>query len=83
MNEILQPSGTRMDRVFITKVGYSNGQVAAAVMPAGFYDENGDGKDELYFSISSAFTLGTRRMYYFDLVNRSLKSSRFCGSMHS
>ena len=42
-------------------------------MPAGFYDENGDGRDELYFSISSYFRLGTRRMYYFDLANRSLQ----------
>jgi two-component sensor histidine kinase len=81
VNEILQHSGTRMDRVFITKVGYSNGQIAAAAMPAGFYDENGDGKDELYFSISSAFTLGPRRIYYFDLVNRELKSSRSFGSI--
>jgi two-component sensor histidine kinase len=80
LNEILEPAGTKMERIFITRVGYSNGQVAAAVMPAGFYDENGDGKDELYFSISSAYTLGTRCMCYLDIVNRSLKSSRSAGS---
>jgi two-component sensor histidine kinase len=81
LNEILEPSGTKMERIFIDRIGYSNGQVAAAVMPAGFYDENGDGKDELYFSISSSYTLGTRRMYYFDLANRSLKSTRSFGSI--
>lgn len=81
MNEILEPSGTRMDRIFITKIGFSNGQVAATVMPAGFYDENGDGRDELYFSISSSYTLGTRRMYCFDLVDRNLSSSMFVGSI--
>lgn len=81
VNEILQPSGTRMDRIFITRVGYRNGQIAATVKSAGFYDENRDGKDELYFSITSYFQLGPRRMYYFDLANRKLKSSQSCGSI--
>lgn len=81
LNEILDPAGTKMERIFITKVGYLNGEIAAVVMPAGFYDETGDGKDELYFSISSSFRLGTRRMYYFDLVSMTLKSSQFCGSI--
>jgi len=81
VNEILQPSGTRIQRQFITTVGYSNGQVAASVMPAGFFDENGDGNDELYFSISSSYRLGTRRIYYFNLAGRSLKSSPSYGSI--
>ncbi len=81
INEILEPSGTRLDRIFIAKIGYLNGQVAAALKPAGFFDENGDGKDELYFSISSAYKLGTRRMYCFDIVNRSLKTSQISGSV--
>jgi two-component sensor histidine kinase len=81
VNEILQPSGTRIKRQYVTKVGYLNGQVAASVMPAGFYDEDGDGKDELYFSISSSYTLGTRSIHYFNLADRSLKSSPSYGSI--
>lgn len=81
VNEMLEPSGTRMERIYITKIGYLNGQVAAIVMPAGFHDRNHDGTDELYFSISSYYQLGTRRMYCFDLANRRLHSSRFCGNI--
>jgi two-component sensor histidine kinase len=81
VNEMLEPSGTKMERIYITKIGYLLGQVAATLKPAGFYDEDGDGMDELYFSISSYFQLGTRRMYYFDLAHKSLKSSQFCGSI--
>ena len=81
MNELLEPSGTKLERVFITKIGYLKGEVAAVLKPAGFFDENGDGKDELYFSISSGFRSGPRRLYSFDLVNKSLKSSKFTGSI--
>ena len=81
VNEILQPSGTRMNRIYITKIAYSRGEVAAVLKPAGFYDTDGDGNDELYFSISSAFQLGARRMYCFDLAHKSLKSSQHCGSI--
>jgi two-component sensor histidine kinase len=81
MNEILQPSGRRMDRIFITRIGYSNGVVASTVKPAGFYDADGDGKDELYFSITSSFQLGPRRLYYFDLERESLKSSQSFGTI--
>jgi hypothetical protein len=80
VNEILEQSGTKMESIFITRIGYINGEVSAVLMPAGFFDENGDGKDELYFSISSGFQLGPRRMYYYDLVHKSLKSSQFSGS---
>lgn len=76
INEILEPSGTKMNRVFITKIGYLNGEVAATLFPAGFYDENGDGRDELYFSISSFFQLGPRRLYYYNLVDRHLEISK-------
>jgi two-component sensor histidine kinase len=81
VNEMLQPSGTRMDRVYITRIGYLNGEAAATVMPAGFFDSNGDKKDELYFSISSYYQLGARRLYSFDLQRMSLKSSQYCGSI--
>ena len=81
VNELLEPSGTKLERIFITKIGYLKGEVAAVLKPAGFFDENGDGKDELYFSISSGFHSGPRRLYSFDLVNRDLKSSQFTGSI--
>ena len=81
VNEILEPSGTKLERIFITKIGYLKGQVTSVLKPAGFFDENGDGKDELYFSIASAFHSGPRRLYSFDIVNKRLKSSQFSGSI--
>jgi two-component sensor histidine kinase len=81
MNEILQPSGTRMERIFITRIGYLHGILAASLWPAGFYDEDGDGKDELYFSISSYFRLGPRKLFYFNMVNKEVKSSQFSGTI--
>jgi two-component sensor histidine kinase len=79
MNEILLPHGKRIDRVFISKIGFINGQVTSILSPVGFYDENGDGKDELYFEISTGFRSDPRRIYYFDFVSRILKSSPFTG----
>jgi len=81
VNELIEPHGTRMERVFITKIGYKNGEVVSILNPAGFFDENGDGKDEFYFTISSAFNLGPRRLYSFDLVNKKLISSQFTATI--
>ncbi len=81
VNEMLQPYGTRLDRVFITKIGFLNGEVSAVLKPAGFFDTDGDGKDELYFSISSGFQLGPRKLYSFDIARRHLASSGYSGSI--
>jgi len=79
VNEILESHGTRLDRIFITKIGYINGEVTSILSPVGFFDENNDGKDELYFEISTGFRKDPRRLYYFDLVNKTLQSSQFTG----
>jgi two-component sensor histidine kinase len=79
VNEMLQPHGTKMDRIFITKIGYIRGEVTSVLKPAGFFDENGDGKDEIYFGITTGFKQDPRRLYYYDLVNKSLKSSQSTG----
>ncbi len=79
VNEILEPQGTRIDRFFITKIGYINGEVTSMLSPVGFFDENGDGKYELYFEISTGFRPDPRRVYYFDLVNKKLHSSQLTG----
>jgi len=79
VNEILEPHGTRMDRIFITKIGYIKGEVTSVLKPAGFFDENGDGKDELYFGITTGFQQDPRRLYSFDLVHKTLISSQFTG----
>jgi two-component sensor histidine kinase len=79
VNEMLSTHGTRMDRIFITRIGFINGQVTSVLSPVGFFDENGDGKDELYFEITTGFRSDPRRVYYFDLVSKSLKSSQFTG----
>jgi hypothetical protein len=79
VNEMLEPHGTRMDRIFITKIGYIKGEVTSVLKPAGFFDENGDGKDELYFGITTGFKQDPRRLYFFDLVHKTLISSQFTG----
>ena len=79
VNEMLEPHGTRMDRIFITKIGYIKGEVTSVLKPAGFFDENGDGKDEVYFGITTGFKQDPRRLYFFDLVHKTLISSQFTG----
>ena len=79
VNEMLDPHGTRMDRVFITRIGYIKGEVTSVLSPSGFFDENGDGKDEVYFEITTGFRQDPRRIYCFDLVNRVLISSPLTG----
>ena len=79
VNEMLDPHGTRLNRIFITKIGLIKGEVTSTLYPVGFFDENGDGKDELYFGITTGFQKDPRRLYYFDLVSKTLKSSQFTG----
>jgi two-component sensor histidine kinase len=79
VNEFFEPSGTKLERVFITKLGIVNKKVTSQVYPAGFFDTNGDGKGELFFSIQTAFGLVPRRLYSFDIVRKELKSSQFTG----
>lgn len=79
INEFFDSLGTKLDRIYITKIGIVNKKVTSTVFPAGFYDKNGDGKGELYFSIHTGFGLEPRRLYYFDIVHKELKSSEFTG----
>ncbi|HEX7493546.1 MAG TPA: histidine kinase [Bacteroidales bacterium] len=79
VNELLDPAGTRMDRIFITKIGYLKGEVTSTLKSIGFFDENGDGKDELFFGITTGFDEDPRRVYRFDLVHKNLHSSQFTG----
>jgi two-component sensor histidine kinase len=58
-----------------------NKKVTSIVFPAGFYDTNGDGKDELFFSIQTGFGLEPRQIYSFDIARRELKSSQFLGEI--
>jgi len=79
INEFFEPHGTRLERIFITKIGVVNGKVTSNTYPAGFFDNNGDGKREFYFSIQTGFGLEPRRIYYFDIVRKELKTSEFTG----
>lgn len=79
INEFFDKPGTKADRLFITKIKVMDNQVTSIVYPAGFYDVNGDGFDELYFSIATGFGVVPRRLYYYDIVHRELKSSQFTG----
>jgi sensor histidine kinase YesM len=79
INEFFDPAGTRMDRVYITKIGFLNNKVTSYARTGGFFDNNGDGSGELYFSIQTGFGLEPRRLYSFDIVHQTLKSSQFTG----
>jgi hypothetical protein len=79
INEFFDPDGMRLDRVYITKIGIVNKKVTSNIFPAGFFDSNGDGKDELFFSIHTGFGLQPRTLYSFDIVNKELKSSQLTG----
>lgn len=79
INEMLDPHGLRLDRIFITKIGYLKNEVTSTLYPIGFFDENGDGKDEFYFGITSGFAKDPRRFYYYDIQNMSLHSTPFTG----
>lgn len=79
VNEMLDPHGTRMDRIYISQIGYIKGEVTSTLYPIGFYDEDGDGKDEFYFGITTGFRKDPRRVFYYDLVHHILNSSPFTG----
>jgi hypothetical protein len=79
VNEMMDPNGLRMERIFITTVVLVQNHIDSDLKSIGFFDQNGDGKDEFYFRISSGFGLVPRLCYYYDLVNHQLKSSPFTG----
>jgi two-component sensor histidine kinase len=81
INEFFDPHGVRLNRCYITKIGVVNKKVTSNIFPAGFYDTNGDGKDELFFSIQTGFGLEPRKLYSFDIARKVLKSSQFLGEI--
>jgi hypothetical protein len=78
INEFFDTGNKRKERIFIDRIGYSKNAIAASISPAGFFDNNGDGFDEVYFSICSYFRLGPRKIYSCDIpgkiVSRSTES---------
>ena len=74
VNEFFEPDGIKAERIFITIIGFVNNTVTSTVYPAGFYDVNGDGYTELYFSIVTGFGLEPRLVYYYDFINKELKA---------
>ena len=81
INEFFEPKGTKLERVYITKIGVVNGTITSIVKHAGFFDNDGDGKGELFFSIHTGFGLEPRRLYSFDIVRKELKISSFTGTI--
>ncbi|HEX2974297.1 MAG TPA: histidine kinase [Bacteroidales bacterium] len=73
--EMIDPAGLRGERLFVTKIGYHSREVASTLFPAGFFDEDGDGTDELYFTITSSFRLGPRKVNSYNLRSGQVKSS--------
>jgi hypothetical protein len=78
-NEILEAGGLRLERMFITTLNLAEEHIDSSLKLIGFYDHNQDGKDELYFCISTGFGLAPRLCYFYDLQNPRLKSSVFTG----
>jgi two-component sensor histidine kinase len=81
VNEINDPKGLKIERSFITKIGYIGGHLANLLKPAGFFDMNRDGKDELYFVVSPHYRSAERHFYCFDLVNKRLNTSQYTGNI--
>jgi two-component sensor histidine kinase len=81
INEFFDPEGIKSNHIYIAKIKVINKKVTSIVFPAGFYDTNGDGKDELFFSIQTGFGVEPRRLYSYDIVSRRLKSSELTGVM--
>jgi len=79
INEFFDHPGTKLDRIYITKIRVINKKVTSMVSPAGFFDTNGDGKDEFFFTIQTGFGVEPRHLYSFDIVHRQLKSSQLTG----
>ncbi|HBH84254.1 MAG TPA: hypothetical protein DDY34_10660 [Bacteroidales bacterium] len=73
INEFFEPDGIKLDRVFITKISIVNNTITSNVYPAGFYDVNGDGISEFYFSVQTGFGLEPRLCYFFDKLNYNIE----------
>jgi len=79
VNEFFDPDGLHLERIFITKVNLVEGMINSNLKQIGFYDQNQDGKQEFYFRITTGFGLWPRLCYFYDLENKTLKSSPFTG----
>jgi two-component sensor histidine kinase len=79
INEFFDSSGLKSDRLYITNICSIKGKVTSTVFPAGFYDVDGDGKSELFFSIQTGFGLKPRQFYSYDIARNKLNVSEFAG----
>jgi signal transduction histidine kinase len=79
INEFFDHPGTKLDRLYITKIRVINNKVTSMIRPAGFFDTNGDGKDELFFSIQTGFGVEPRHLYSYDIIHNELKTSQLTG----
>lgn len=79
INEFFEKGGLKADRKYLTNICVINGKVTSTVFPVGFYDTDGDGKKELFFSIQTGFGLEPRRFYSYDIERNILKISQFTG----
>jgi len=80
-NEFFDAGGLKFNRMFVTRICMLNGTITSHVGPAGFYDRNKDGFQDLYFVIQTGFGLEPRYIYSFDFVNRKLLQSQFTGAI--
>jgi two-component sensor histidine kinase len=60
---------------FIAKIGRNLKDPDYVIFPGGVTDENGDGFEDLVFSISSGFSRQPRNVFIYDLKNDTLRKS--------
>ncbi|MBK9391376.1 MAG: histidine kinase [Bacteroidetes bacterium] len=81
INEFFDPAGLKVERIFITKIGITDGTPNTNISQVGLYDVNKDGFSEFYFSLLTGFALEPRHVYYFNIISKQLKSSQFTGAI--
>lgn len=75
--EIHDPNGARMEHIYIDHIGLMGDHVSSSVIPAGFYDTDNDGFDELYFVVTSSFRSGPRKIYYYNIRKKHLSEGPY------
>jgi two-component sensor histidine kinase len=79
--EFFDKEGIKKEHIFISDISSVRGKVTSTFYPAGFFDVNGDGYDELYFIIYTGFGLKPRKVFYYDINKDKLTAGAFTGSI--
>jgi hypothetical protein len=81
INEPFDPNGLKDERTYLTSICTLEGELTSTLSLAGFFDYNGDGFKEIYFSVLTGFGVTPRSLYCYDIQNNSLKEGRKTGEI--